>query len=156
MKRGLVALVLLAVACGENEPPVFDLEDGGDGWAPWPPIAGDAGFRLGWAVEGASPTEASCEQIDLDRVRLYLVHPAADFETWTAPDLIAECGDGEIVRAPAEGLAPGRYRFAVELLHPDGDPFQHEPSGEADLVSGEITPLGMVNVTAATPADGGL
>ncbi|MBW2276739.1 MAG: hypothetical protein JRF63_04555 [Deltaproteobacteria bacterium] len=149
-------LALLAIACGENEPPVLNVPDAGDGWAPWPPLRGDAGFGLIWSVEGAPPTAVSCEEIDLDRVRLYLVHPVADFETWSAPDLIADCVHGEIVRPPADGLAPGRYRFAVELLHPDGDPFQHQPQGEAELLVGETTLLGAVNVTEATPVDGGL
>jgi hypothetical protein len=150
-----VALALLALGCGENGPPMLDVNDAGDGWAPWPPLSGDAGFRLVWTVEGALPTGGSCAEIDLDRVRLYLVHPEADFETWTAPDLIADCDHGEIVRPPGDGLAPGRYRFAVELLHPDGDPFQQQPTGEAELISGEIALLGAVNVTAATPVDGG-
>jgi hypothetical protein len=156
MKWALTALTLLAMACGENGPPVLDVPDGGEDWAPWPPLAGDAGFRLVWTVEGEPPTDATCEAIDLDRVRLHLVHPAADFETWTAPDLIAGCELGEIARDNTDGVAPGRYRFAVELLHPDGDPFQHQPTGEADLVSGEITLLGAVNVTAAVPTDSGL
>jgi hypothetical protein len=151
-----VGLALLAaLACGENEPPVLEVYDAGEGWAPWPPRPGDAGFRLEWTVEGEAPTDQSCAEIDLAEVRLRFLHPVADFETWTAPDLTVGCAHGETVRPPTDGLAPGRYRFEVELLHPGGLPFQQQLLGEVELLSGEITLLAAVNVTEATPADGG-
>lgn len=156
MRWTALALLPLAIACGEGGPPEYPVHDAGDDWAPWPPLPGDAGFRLVWSVEGALPTAGSCAAIDLDRVSLSLVHPVADFETWTAPDMTASCEDGEIVRAPQDGVAAGRYRFKVELLHEGGEQFQHDPTGEAVLVAGEITTLGAVNVTAATAADGGV
>jgi hypothetical protein len=148
------ALALLLGACGDSEPPVLTPPDAGD-WATWPPQPGSAGFELLWTVEGQAPTGQSCSAVDLDRVRLGLVHPVADFETWTAPDLTADCELGAIVRPPADGLAPGRYRFKVELLHGGGEPFQHEPWGEALLVADQVTTIAVVNVTEASPADAG-
>jgi hypothetical protein len=151
----LLLVLLLVLACGENDPPAYDLLDAGADWAPWPPDPGDAGFELIWTIDGQPPTEPNCAELDLDRVRLSLVHPVADFETWTAPDLVADCAIGSILRPVDHGVAPGRYRFKVELLHGDGDPFQHDPWGEVVLVSGQVTPLAAVNVTEATPFDVG-
>jgi hypothetical protein len=153
-----VALLLLSthlLACGENEPPTLLLLDAGDDWAPWPPQPGSAGMKLLWTIEGQAPTAETCAAIDLAHVRLHLVHPIADFETWTAPDLIAACEQGQILRQADQGLAAGHYRFLVELLHENGEPFQHQPAGEATLVAGAVTVIGAVNVTQATTVDGG-
>jgi hypothetical protein len=150
--------LLPATGCGGESPPLPDAWDAGadSGFAPWPPRPGDAGLRLTWSVEATPPTPGSCEAADLDRVRLDLVHPLADFETWTAPELEGPCPAGQVALDPANGLQPGRYRFRATLLHGDGSPFQHGPAGQVGLVSGETAPAGHVDVSAAAPGDGGL
>lgn len=149
--------LLLAAGCGGESPPL-----GGDGgsdtdtpFAAWPPRPGTAGLRLTWTIEGEPPTTAACEDANLHRVRLELVHPVADFETWTAPGLEGPCPAGELGLDPSAGLAPGRYRFRATLLHPDDSAFQHSLAGQVDLVAGEATLVGNVNLSAAIPGDGG-
>jgi hypothetical protein len=153
----LAPALALAGGCGGGSPPFVG--DGGPdtdtAFAPWPPRPGAAGLRLTWSVEGEPPTAAACEDADLQRVRLELVHPLAGFEAWTVPDLERPCPTGELGLDPDRGLEPGRYRFRVTLLHADDSAFQHAPAGFTDLVAFETTLVGNVNVSAAIPGDGG-
>ena len=127
-RAATLAAALALAACGDDS---LALDASGadtdTAWAPWPPEDGDAGLSFTWTVDALAPTAESCAGVDLDRLELVLVHPVADFETWTIPALAAECPVGEIRLESAAGLAPGRYRFFVRLLHPGGDEFQQSP-----------------------------
>jgi hypothetical protein len=153
----LAAPIALALcACGGDSPPA-SLDGGGegDGWAPWPPAAGDAGLEVVWTTNGETPDSTSCGELDLESLELILLHPVSDEETYTDPGLSAPCAAGSIVVTPENGYRPGRYRFEVVLRHQGGEPFANRPRGEMVLVSGQTAIAADINVTQAVSGDGG-
>ncbi|MFO8071598.1 MAG: hypothetical protein R6V85_06950 [Polyangia bacterium] len=152
----IVPIALALCACGGDSPPAsLDGDAGGDGWAPWPPAAGDAGLEVVWSTNGETPNSTSCDELDLESLELILLHPVSDDETYTDPSLSAPCASGSILVAPLAGYQPGRYRFEVVLRHQGGEPFANRPRGEVVLVSGQTVIAADINITQAVSGDGG-